>query len=171
MDCTFKCNTILNRVLILLSYPKILQKDVKIIIGQPEDYTKMALRLATEKKDKIDAVLPDATLTTFKEPITEEKKVVTPQDILKKLGGMMGSRTEPRVNLLKELLRDMTKWTVKVRVIKKGEAKNCRNGMRIQKLQVKDIEETEMPILLFNESVSIVGDLLTEGKVKLLLIL
>lgn len=139
-----------------------MQKDVKIILGQPEDYTKMALKFALEKKEKIDAHLPDAANP---EPAKTEKKADTPQEILKKLGGMMENKSEPRVTLLKELKLDMTRWMIKVRVIKKNEAKACRNGMKIQKLQVKDIEETEMPILLFNESISIVGDQLIEGKV------
>ena len=162
--------------------PKVTNSNLPKIIGQPEDYAKMALKLALENRQRVNATIPGdkavpeakkAQEEDKKEDIKNEDNKKSPEEDTKvaKPPRISPSASKPIdtgiITPLKELKKDMNKWTIKVRVVKKHDNKPCKKGAGVmQKIDFVDKEGTSISALLFDDSISKLGEQLKEGKVK-----
>eukprot|EP00826_Nyctotherus_ovalis_P030221 TRINITY_DN2404_c0_g1_i5.p2 TRINITY_DN2404_c0_g1~~TRINITY_DN2404_c0_g1_i5.p2 ORF type:complete len:200 (+),score=53.30 TRINITY_DN2404_c0_g1_i5:500-1099(+) len=123
--------------------PTIIQTNIIVKLGAPEDYAAMALRLVAKSKPNVNAAIPESSKT--QEPSQED---------------------DATTMALKDLTVDKISWRVKVRVTKKQTPKPCKSGtVRMQKIDLVDQEATEMPIMLFDDAVVAVGEAMVEGEV------
>ena len=171
MDCIFSlCTDPVNRVMVLNKAPKVAHTNVGKLLGKPEDYAMMALKVVLKNKNKIDASIPLPVPNAAQEPPkpqsqqTEEMKVEKAPD--KPATPSVVKTPEPSITLLKDLKKDQSKWTIKIRVTKKHDPRSCKAGTgKMQKINLVDQCSTEMSVLLFDDAVVSVGENLVEGGV------
>jgi len=138
------------RVMILDKVPTVAFSGASLLIGTPEDYSTMVLRMALKNKEKVAAVVPLTGIS-----LKEMQTIIS-----------TAKANDYIITPLNALTKDHFSWTIKVRITKKHGMKSCKGGAGImQKLDLVDKNGTEMPMLLFDEAIAAVGDTLSEGKV------
>eukprot|EP01022_Parablepharisma_sp_SALTPOND_P033055 TRINITY_DN88106_c1_g1_i1.p13 TRINITY_DN88106_c1_g1~~TRINITY_DN88106_c1_g1_i1.p13 ORF type:complete len:210 (-),score=34.85 TRINITY_DN88106_c1_g1_i1:1064-1693(-) len=136
--------------MVLNSLPKVLYTNLHAVIGKPEEYLAMAFKLAKIALRSVDATIPKTAVAPLVAP--EGKAQSAPE--------------EDKILEVRELVEKMTKWKIKVRVMKKCEKKSCRGGEgAMQTIQLVDKNGTEIEALLFDDAINEKGGVLTEGNV------
>ncbi len=174
--CVFDFINSANRVMVLHKAPKVIHTNVGKLLGKPEDYAMMALKVVLKTKNKIDASIPIAPIIPAEiasapvvaapvaeaAPAAEDAKTEKPPEKPQ----VAPKVAEPAVTLIKDLKKDQSKWTIKVRVTKKHDPKSCKAGTgKMQKIDVVDQGSSEISILMFDDAVAAVGENLAEGGV------
>jgi hypothetical protein len=138
------------RAMILDKPPVIAFSGTSTLIGTPEDYSTMVLRMALKNKEKVAAMVPLTGMT-----LQEMQSIIS-----------TAKANDYIITPLNALTKDHFNWTIKVRITRKYGIKSCKGGTgTMQKVDLVDKNGTEMPMLLFNEAIAAVGDTLTEGKI------
>jgi len=168
MACIFNGKTRKkNRVMILGKMPKVIHTGINKLLGKPEDYATMGLKTALKSKNKIDATIPGTGLalpSPSDPPMGSEDHKNNDSKSPSKSTGF--GNNEPEIILLADLKKDSTKWTIKVRVTKKYEPRSCKSGTgRMQRINVVDQGSTEMTMLLFDDTITSIGETIVQGGV------